>query len=746
MAESDQEALRDRLLDVQFVKGPAEDWECPICKQTLLDPQLLSCCGNHFCESCVERLRRRPCPLCGEAEFKALLDKGRQRQVLQVKVHCPNSGSGCEWQGELRQLISHLVGTGSGGNVGGASPGPRTVPPCRYEPVRCENDGCGELVPRINLQQHQNDECPHRKVVCQYCNNFEGKYNELWDVHWQVCPDYPMPCPNNCGIEKMRRSQVQSHCDRDCKMQVVKCPFWEVGCNIRRQRKDLTAHIKASEPHHSQLLVKKTMELQSQQDNLVKRFTEATEDMIGRLRHRDDVIQNLHKEVTQRDIELKKFISDTDARFAEMKTEFAAKLQERDRKLETLEEKLRENGDGIEQLVTALNEREDHGNMPDRLEAELEEREGKIVEAVTHKFDSKLDVRISKFAEEVDSNYNTEFAKLADEMAQVVTTTATIQTTLGMGTEENRLCKLETTIETLREEFTKLVSDKDADMEEKLEELMPRAESEENVTALKNELLAHFETQVDNKLEARFAEARETQQEEQDAERRERKAAVEKLMDEVADDKDSIKILREQVGQVRADQEDQEDKLAEEVKRVQVDLLAEVAKVMKEVEYIEVAATPTPPFSFTVSRFSKRREKKESFVSEPFYTSHRGYRMVVRVDSAGTESHVSVWCCITRGQHDSINPWPLRADIFIRLINQKDKEKYYERQISYDHQALTKHAGRVTTGDKNYLWGLREFITMKEINNGHYLVGDALDFVVHRVDLKEMNRPLEEGE
>jgi hypothetical protein len=296
----------------------------------------------------------------------------------------------------------------------------------------------------------------------------------------------------------------------------------------------------------------------------------------------------------------------------------------------------------------------------------------------------------------------------------------------------------------------RMKTDVEQDLATVKKELVPRVEHKTTVDTLKKEVIAQFEKQTNDKLEKGFAQMRKeatAQHEEQRDEWRKRQATVEKLAREVAGSKEETRALTEKISKVEDVQKNQVQgvsvaDVAAMLQGVKMDLETKVAAVKEDVDYVEKTVTPTPRFSFTVSRFSKRREKKESFVSDPFYTSHRGYRMIVQVDSAGTDMHVFVWCCITRGQHDHLLPWSLRADSVVRFVNQKDDTKHYERQISYDKQALKKHAGRVITGDKNYLWGLREFITMKEVLNGQYLVGDALDFVVLSVELKEMDRPV----
>ena len=713
-------ASRERLLDAEFLEGAAEDWECPVCKLTLLDPFLLSCCGNHLCESCVGRLAGKPCPLCSH-KFTGLLDKGRQRGVWQAKVRCSNYNGGCEWQGELRYLLRHLQP--ADGEGPGQSPAPRgPVPLCLFERVPCANEGCGQRLPRKDLEQHQQSECVHRKVRCQYCNEVETTYEELCNVHWGECPDFPVACPNNCDVGGMRRSQVQTHCDRDCKLQPVRCPFFDLGCPAKqRPRKELQNHVNTAQLYHGQLLARNIVDIQRKQEAVVAKeeVERVNVAMQEQLRQRDEIIQRLGAEAGERMTVFTKFVDDTNARFEAMRNEFTAlqanleekqnakeeefngilrakdeELKKNDEKLEKLEKELAKNVQRLEQVRAELQvrladvDREQATRLEEmekmRLEMEDKEKEergqvGKMIGELEEKLMEQIEQKQPK----------DEFIKL-----------------------ENGLANVTRLVEKTEEKFTA-----------KLEDAAPKQIPVDE----KKELLASIEQKLDEKLKTHTAEY-----EKRKEEIRESRAEIEEMLNEFAEEVN---------GKVEKQAEVNEG-LEKEVERVSQELIARVDDVMREVEYVEKAATPTPPFSFTVSRFTKRREKKDSFVSEPFYTSRRGYRMVMRVDAAGTDTHVSVWCCITRGQHDDIIPWPLRADIFVRLINQRDKDKYYERQISYDNVARDKHAGKVVTGDKNYLWGLREFITLREIQSGQYLVGDALDFVVNRVELKEMDRPL----
>ena len=63
--------------DYEFVSDPPDELKCSICLSVLRDPSLTSCCGNHFCQSCISHIKNKgmPCPLCQEQDYTIMLDK-----------------------------------------------------------------------------------------------------------------------------------------------------------------------------------------------------------------------------------------------------------------------------------------------------------------------------------------------------------------------------------------------------------------------------------------------------------------------------------------------------------------------------------------------------------------------------------------------------------------------------------------------------------------------------------------------
>ena len=143
--------------DYEFIDPPPNALECSICLLTLRDPHVISCCGNHFCHTCIGRIQGdgKPCPLCNEPNFTTLLHKGVKREVNALMIRCRWRQLGCDWEGELGQLEEHLhPGVGSRGKG------------CGYVIIECVYK-CGDRFERRMIQDHELDACPRRPMEVQ---------------------------------------------------------------------------------------------------------------------------------------------------------------------------------------------------------------------------------------------------------------------------------------------------------------------------------------------------------------------------------------------------------------------------------------------------------------------------------------------------------------------------------------------------------------------------------------------------
>ena len=169
-----------------------------------------------------------------------IVDKKVIRKVNQLKIYCTNHRDGCGWEGEQGGLKSHLDSDRG----------------CGYVEVTCTNKGCGERVRRKDLQTHLQEKCYYRPYECEHCGHKDTctaitgeKGNVQNQSHYSKCPEYPLACPNRCGVTGIRRRAMPDH-HSSCPLEPLHCPFKDAGCTEKIARKDMEDHMTASQQKH----------------------------------------------------------------------------------------------------------------------------------------------------------------------------------------------------------------------------------------------------------------------------------------------------------------------------------------------------------------------------------------------------------------------------------------------------------------------------------------------------------------
>ena len=227
--------------DFNFIKQVPEQLHCSICTKVLCDPHLTECCGQHFCESCLKhwfkKQKKTICPHCRHDNFNHMLNKALKREVDELEIRCIKQRVGCLWVGELKSLPGHLK-SDSG---------------CGYEEVQCSNK-CGAKMIRKELEAHLAQQCPLRKIQCQYCY-YEDTYLAITTQHCNECSRCLLPCPNNCGTTDILRADLDNHRSR-CELEPVECPYYEAGCCVRVVRREFDAHMSQNQQNHILVLLR----------------------------------------------------------------------------------------------------------------------------------------------------------------------------------------------------------------------------------------------------------------------------------------------------------------------------------------------------------------------------------------------------------------------------------------------------------------------------------------------------------
>jgi len=124
---------------------------CDICKESMIEPNLLECCGNaYLCHRCVKEFRKQamPCPLCKRPAFRTQVDRNYQSVIQKSRVWCPNKENGCQWSGAFQDAELHLRG-------------------CDLRVVNCPNKCIDVKLQQRFMKEHLN-ECPLQSVPCPY--------------------------------------------------------------------------------------------------------------------------------------------------------------------------------------------------------------------------------------------------------------------------------------------------------------------------------------------------------------------------------------------------------------------------------------------------------------------------------------------------------------------------------------------------------------------------------------------------
>ena len=227
---------------LKFVDPPTDEFICPICLGILQEPYLTACCGNHFCEACIEKVKKgaNKCPLCQEKPLNGIINKNLRRKLNELKLYCIHTEAGCKWIGDLAKLEQHLAI----GEIKGE---------CQFIMVKCPvSELCNVMLARKSITDHANNVCQYRQFRCEHCC-YQSTYLMITTEHYGQCLNYPMSCPNSCSNQTHPRGQLDTHL-ASCPEQEVDCTFSEMGCKEKMKRWVLQQHLAANMLQHQVIM------------------------------------------------------------------------------------------------------------------------------------------------------------------------------------------------------------------------------------------------------------------------------------------------------------------------------------------------------------------------------------------------------------------------------------------------------------------------------------------------------------
>ena len=251
-----------------FKEDVGESFKCLKCKLVVRDPCYCSSCGEEYCKTCAEDMKRRR-EVCGNRKckvnepLKAKTSTNTKIKLNKKACFCLNKNEGCTWEGELGNLDQHLNSDKSTTHQ---------QRQCQYEKVKCTIKGCREMILRRNLDNHQSQNCLYRPYKCvnRGCT-YSSSYRDVTESHSKVCQFRPVVCRLGCGETLRCRDQLE-HEDNVCRNYDIECDV--EGCTKVIKRKDLALHKETDAIHHVDILSRELRQARMLIETIKRRLPE----------------------------------------------------------------------------------------------------------------------------------------------------------------------------------------------------------------------------------------------------------------------------------------------------------------------------------------------------------------------------------------------------------------------------------------------------------------------------------------
>ncbi|XP_059495501.1 TNF receptor-associated factor 2-like isoform X2 [Stegostoma tigrinum] len=125
-----------------------------------------------------------------------------------------------------------------------------------------------------------------------------------------------------------------------------------------------------------------------------------------------------------------------------------------------------------------------------------------------------------------------------------------------------------------------------------------------------------------------------------------------------------------------------------------------------------------------------------SIFSPPFFTSHSGYMLCLRLylngDGVGAKTHLSLFLVIMKGRYDAILEWPFSRKVTFRLLDQSARRQHTVTAFRPDVGSASFHR---PVQAMNVASGCPEFLPLTQLHaNWHSYVTDDVMFIKASVD------------
>ena len=168
--------------------------------------------------------------------------------------------------------------------------------------------------------------------------------------------------------------------------------------------------------------------------------------------------------------------------------------------------------------------------------------------------------------------------------------------------------------------------------------------------------------------------------------------------------KDHLSMVAERVQQLQFTVSEQQGMVERQQKQIehqqqQIEQQQRKIEVLRSALHLIQTAMP----DFLMTNFEEHKTADNCWFSPPFYSHIGGYKMCLKVlangvhDAKGT--HISMFVCLLRGEHDDHLKWPFCGTITWVLLNQRKNTRHWGGIIHLDDSASDDITGRVVGRD-----------------------------------------------
>ena len=149
----------------RFVGEVKKDVLCIICDEVPKDPRLCKNKDHIFCLAHISQhlQNSQTCPYCRDHLTLETLrhPTGFIKNYLDdLKIKCDHHDRGCPDVVRLEHLLSHIN-------------------ECEFAPVKCGKEGCGEVVNKRDIENHEENLCKFRTAKCHDCKEIKASLGEI---------------------------------------------------------------------------------------------------------------------------------------------------------------------------------------------------------------------------------------------------------------------------------------------------------------------------------------------------------------------------------------------------------------------------------------------------------------------------------------------------------------------------------------------------------------------------------------